>query len=90
MKVTTTVLIAVFCAVAVSGCASTKNHTVQSNDQNLIFIGEDAPAGYPKTYVRKNGPSCESVTESWVKDKEPVSRKTMWRKIVERTTVTCE
>ncbi|MBB3825298.1 hypothetical protein [Xanthomonas arboricola] len=90
MKITTIVLSAVFCAAVVSGCASTTNHAVQSSDQNLIFIGEDAPAGFPKTYIRKNGPSCENVTESWVKDKEPVSRKTMWRKVVERTTVTCD
>lgn len=90
MKGTYAVLITLFFTAVVSGCASTKNHTIHSSDPNLIFIGEDAPVGYPRTYTEKNGPSCENVTETWVKDKEPGSRKTMWRKVVERTTVTCE
>jgi uncharacterized protein YceK len=90
MKGMSVVLFALFSTTVVSGCASIKNHIVQSSDPNLIFIGEEAPAGYPRTYAAKNGPSCENVTESWVKDKGAGSRKIMWRKVVERTTVTCE
>jgi uncharacterized protein YcfL len=83
--------LAVFLASAVLvGCASAPEHSVQSTDPSQIFVGEEVPEGYPRTYIAKNGASCESVTESWVKDREPVSGKTMWRKVAERKTVICE
>lgn len=78
-------------SLILGGCASrAPERVVHSSDSDLLFIGEEAPADYPKSYVTKNGPSCENVTESWQKDKEQSSGKTMWLKVVERKIVNCE
>jgi len=79
----------VFTVAALGGCATHGDSVLQSTDPNLIFVGDSAPAGYPKSYTEQNGPSCESVTESWIKDQEYQTGKVIWRKVVARRTVTC-
>lgn len=78
-------LLSIITVLSVSACSS--NHIVTSTNPDLLFIGEQSPTGYPKTYVERLQGYCVSVTETWRKDSYQGT--TIWFKDTTRKTTNC-
>jgi len=72
-----------------SGCTTTTNYYA-STDEALLVVGNQAPEGYPRTYVFRSTVGCVQTTESWRKDAVLIHGKSAWLKQVERVAIDCQ
>lgn len=80
-------IVSVAAIFVLAACSSAPEKNVTSTNPDVLYVGENPPPGYPKTYTERSGNHCIKVTESWRRDEAHDT--TIWLKNVRRLSGDC-
>ena len=76
--------------LALLGCTSVTTNYYGVQSEPLLVVGDQPPAGYPRTQVSREPAGCVQTTESWLPQAAQKDGQAVWLRQIRRQQVDCK